>query len=197
MARAKLVVRELVVVLCRAAVESGARVKLEIERKFLVEDGRWRAAVAEAGVRGVRFRQGYLCAEPERTVRVRLEGARGVLTVKGPPEGFARMEYEYEIPEEDARRLLETLCLRPQVDKTRYRVPYAGRVWEIDEFHGDNAPLVVAEVELDGPGARVRRPPWVGREVSSDRRYSNSSLARQPYSTWMDAGVERRVSGAA
>ena len=151
----------------------------EIERKFLVGNDSWRP-----GASGTRFRQGYLSTDPERTVRVRLEGDRGVLTIKGPSRGISRAEFEYPIPAAEAATLLDTLCLQPLIEKTRYRVEHGGHLWEIDEFAGDNAGLVLAEVELSSEDEQVALPPWVGMEVSNDPRYFNANLARHPFSRW-------------
>ena len=151
----------------------------EIERKFLVKGDGWRGAAE-----GVRYRQGYLTRERGRTVRVRLAGERGYLTVKGMTTGISRPEYEYEIPARDAAEMLDTLALRPLIEKIRYRIPFAGRTWEVDEFLGDNEGLVVAEIELPEPDAPFEKPAWAGEEVSSDERYFNSSLSRCPYRAW-------------
>ena len=151
----------------------------EIERKYLLRNDAWRE-----GAQGLHFRQGYLSTEPERTVRVRQVGQRGLLTVKGLTRGITRAEFEYDIPLADAARLLDELCLRPLIEKTRYRVQHGGLTWEIDEFHGENAGLVVAEVELEREDQEVPLPDWVGKEVSGDSRYFNSNLAVHPYSQW-------------
>ena len=151
----------------------------EIERKFLVISDTWRAGAA-----GKRYRQGYLSTEPDRTVRVRVAGDAGFLTVKGRSAGAARAEYEYPIPREHADEMLDRLCLRPIVEKTRYRIPWGGLTWEVDVFEGDNAGLVVAEVELGDEHQAVDLPPWVGREVTDDPRYANASLVAHPYATW-------------
>lgn len=151
----------------------------EIERKFLVRGNAWRA-----GARGERFRQGYLSSTRERTVRVRLRGTSATLTVKGPPTGLTRAEFEYPIPVADAEAMLDSLCERPLIDKVRWFVDYAGRRWEVDEFEGDNVGLVVAEVELEREDDSLELPPWVGQEVTHDPRYQNASLIRHPYSRW-------------
>ena len=153
----------------------------EIERKFLVTGDDWRP-----GAQGVPYRQGYLSAGADAacTVRARVAGERAFLTVKGRAAGGARDEYEYPIPIADAEEMLERLCVGGRIEKFRYRVPFAGRVWEVDEFTGENAPLVVAEVELDRIDAEVALPPWVGLEVTYDPRYTNAALARHPYSRW-------------
>jgi adenylate cyclase len=152
----------------------------EIERKYRVNGDTWRAS-GEA----VRITQGYLSQDPERTVRVRIAGERAWLTIKGRNQGITRSEYEYEVPLADARKLLE-LCLPGVIDKTRHRVSHAGHVWEVDVFHGENAGLVVAEVELADEADTPELPPWVGAEVSGDPRYFNSCLASVPYSKWTD-----------
>lgn len=152
----------------------------EIERKFLVRRDVWRADSA----RGTAYRQGYLSDDPARTVRVRLAGAKATLTIKGVTRGIERAEFEYEIPPEDAVVLLETLCIRPLIEKTRYRLDHGGRTWEVDVFAGDNAGLIVAEIELPSADAQLELPPWVGAEVSDDARYFNSNLAKHPYTTW-------------
>lgn len=151
----------------------------EIERKFLVSGDGWRP-----GALGVAYRQGYLAAGAGITVRARVAGERAWLTIKGPAAAGARDEYEYPIPVVDALEMLERLCAGGQVEKTRHRVPYAGNTWEVDEFLGENAPLVVAEVELDRIDAEVALPPWVGLEVTYDPRYTNAALARHPYGRW-------------
>ena len=153
----------------------------EIERKFLLATDDWRGLAV-----GIVYRQGYLCAQPERTVRVRLAGDRGFLTVKGVTQGIARSEYEYEIPAEDARLMLDTLCQQPLIEKKRYTIPYQGFLWEVDEFFGLNQGLVVAEIELAAADQVFERPEWVGREVSGDSRYTNAALCRAPFSTWPD-----------
>jgi len=155
----------------------------EIERKFLVTGDAWRGTSP-----GTRTRQGYLSSEPERTVRVRSAGGKGTLTIKGRSQGATRDEFEYEIPEADAAQLLDQLCEKPLVEKTRYLVPYGGLTWEVDVFEGDNAGLVVAEVELDDERQPIAIPPWVEREVTDDARYFNANLARHPYRSWQTPG---------
>jgi CYTH domain-containing protein len=150
----------------------------EIERKYLVKDASWKT------VEGVRYRQGYLNSQKERTVRVRTVGDQGFLTVKGPNVGAVRPEYEYEIPTKEANEMLDLLCEKPLIDKTRYKVGHAGLVWEIDEFHADNQGLVVAEVELDSDRTDFARPAWVGEDVTGDPKYFNSNLIKKPYTKW-------------
>jgi adenylate cyclase len=154
----------------------------EIERKFLLADAGWKQA---AGT-GVSYRQGYLSASAERTVRVRVAGDKGFMTIKGRSSGISRSEFEYEIPLADAQTMLDTLCLKPLIEKLRYQVEFGGHLWEIDEFLGDNQGLVVAEVELQDAAESVQLPPWAGREVSDDPRYFNSNLISHPYRMWQD-----------
>ncbi|WP_020655984.1 CYTH domain-containing protein [Massilia niastensis] len=152
---------------------------VEIERKFLLTGDDWRA-LGEP----VLLRQGYLCTDPMRTVRVRIEGAQGVLTIKGKSVGATRGEWEYPIPLAEAAELLDRLCERPLIEKTRRRIAHAGFVWEVDEFLGENAGLAVAEIELPAEDTVFDKPAWVGQEVTGDQRYYNSSLSRTPYSRW-------------
>ena len=151
---------------------------IEIERKFLVDES-WKPAGE-----GTRIVQAYLCSAKERTIRLRLFGDEARLTIKGEAEGISRPEYEYAIPAEDAREMLELLCERPFIEKARHLVEFAGRTWEVDVFHGENEGLVVAEVELEASDAELELPPWIGPEVSQDRRYSNSNLVKKPWPTW-------------
>jgi len=151
----------------------------EVERKFLTTSDAWRA-----GATGTRYRQGYIVNEPRVVVRVRSMGPRAVITVKAQAEGIARSEYEYDIPLADAEEMLDRLCGKPLIEKTRYEIPVGAHRFEVDEFFGANAGLVVAEVELDDEHEAFERPAWLGEEVTADPRYLNSSLVRQPYSTW-------------
>lgn len=155
----------------------------EIERKFLVNGDGWRG-LAE----GVAFRQGFLSTAPERVVRVRIAGDQGTLTIKGVTEGFSREEFEYVIPLEDATTLLDKLCQRPIIEKTRHKIIYAGSTWEVDEFVGENAGLILAEVELTHEGESFQAPPWLGREVSDDARYFNANLVQYPFTRWPENG---------
>ena len=155
----------------------------EIERKFLVRDG-YRPETP-----GVAYMQGYLVSGTGgATVRVRLAGDEAFLTIKGPTEGISRLEFEYSIPVKDARHMLKRLAKGFIIEKTRHKVDYAGHTWEIDFFHGENEGLIVAEVELKRPDEPVMLPDWVRAEVSEDRRYANSYLARHPFSTWENPG---------
>ena len=151
---------------------------VEIERKFLVRSDAWRSLGAP-----VLLRQGYLSSHTERVVRVRIEGEQGVMTIKGRNVGAVRGEWEYPIPLADAAELL-LLCEQPLIEKYRRRITHAGHVWEVDEFLGVNAGLVVAEIELDAEAEAFELPEWVGAEVTDDLRYLNSSLIKHPYSAW-------------
>ncbi len=152
----------------------------EIERKFLVADDRWRAAVESS----CRYRQGYLTEGGACSIRVRIAGGKANLNIKGSTLGVVRTEYEYALPLEDAEAMLDNFSLGIQIEKTRYFVRHEGHLWEIDVFEGANAGLVVAEIELDAVDEAFSLPPWVGREVSDDERYYNVYLARHPYSQW-------------
>jgi CYTH domain-containing protein len=150
----------------------------EIERKFLVTGDQWRGLAT-----GTRYRQGYLSSARERTVRVRIAGDRAYLTIKGAVVGATRLEFEYEIPPHEADALL-ALCESPLIEKTRYRIAYEGLVWEVDEFHGENEGLVVAECELVSEDQPILPPTWIGTEVTEDPRYYNANLVARPYRSW-------------
>lgn len=152
----------------------------EIERKFRVT-GDFRAQVAKE----TRIVQGYLCSVPERTVRVRIKGTKGYLTIKGigSASGASRYEWEREIPVEEADQLL-AICEPGVIDKIRYQVPVGPHTFEVDEFHGENEGLTVAEVELSSEDEAFGRPDWLGAEVTGDARYYNSMLMKTPYTTW-------------
>lgn len=154
---------------------------LEIERKFLVDPARWTAPGT-----GTHYRQGYLSTDPERSVRVRLADDVAWLTIKGGRVGMTREEFEYAIPVADASAMLDRLCQPPLIEKTRYRVEVAGLTWEVDVFEGDNAGLLLAEVELADEHQDLVLPDWAGREVTDDPRYYNASLARQPFTSWQE-----------
>lgn len=151
----------------------------EIERKFLVKDDAWRALA-----QGTHYRQGYLNSVKERTVRIRTINDKAFLTIKGPTIGVTRQEYEYEIPHADCIQMLEHLAEKPIIEKNRYKIPYEGLTWEIDEFLGVNAGLIVAEVELNDENQVFNKPEWIGEEISADPRYFNSNLVKNPYTTW-------------
>ena len=153
---------------------------VEIERKFLVADDSWR----QAALPGMRYRQGYLSTDPNSAVRVRVCGEQAWLNLKSATVGITRREYEYEIPTADAHTILEDLCVKPLIEKTRFIVEHDGLTWEIDVFEGDNAGLVVAEVELDSADDSLTLPAWAGDEVSGDSRYYNQRLVEHPYRRW-------------
>lgn len=154
----------------------------EIERKFLVKGESWRKPA-----RGQRYRQGYLSTHPDRAVRVRVGGEQAFLTIKGRTKGATRLEFEYAILLAEANDMLDALCERPLIDKTRYEIEYGGLKWEVDEFHGENHGLVLAEVELEHEDQQIAKPDWLGEEVTHDPRYYNANLIKQPYSTWTAA----------
>jgi adenylate cyclase len=151
----------------------------EIERKFLVKGDAWRTLG-----KGTPYRQGYLNSVKERTVRIRTVGDKAFLTIKGLTVGATRMEYEYEIPVADCNTMLDALAERPLIEKKRYKVEFDGLTWEIDEFFGENAGLIVAEVELESEDQAFKKPDWVGDEVTDDPRYFNANLIKHPYSKW-------------
>jgi adenylate cyclase len=155
----------------------------EIERKFLLADEGWREQVQ----RSRRMSQGYLADGGRASVRVRVAGDEAWLNVKAAGLVAERDEYEYSIPVEDAREMLGRLARPPLIDKTRHWVAHAGMQWEIDEFHGDNAGLIVAEIELEQVGQAFELPPWLGTEVTHLARYYNVNLGRAPYRDWSAA----------
>lgn len=161
---------------------------LEIERKFLVIDDAWRTEAT----RVIPMAQGYVndqaamdSGAQQASVRVRLEGDEARLNLKSREIGHTRQEFDYLIPVDDARALLK-LCVGGIIDKRRHLVEHAGHVWEVDEFLGDNAGLVVAEIELDSGDEWFERPAWLGMEVTDSARYYNLALASRPYSQWKD-----------
>ncbi|MCH8477108.1 MAG: CYTH domain-containing protein [Wenzhouxiangella sp.] len=153
----------------------------EIERKFRVTGHQYRDLAV-----GTRYRQAYLSTDKERVVRVRVVDDQAWLTIKGKTRGVSRTEFEYEIPVTDAVDMLENLCQQPIIDKTRYRLPLAEHVWEIDEFHGVNNGLIVAEIELSSEDESFEKPDWLGEEVSGDPRYFNANLIAHPYRDWSE-----------
>lgn len=157
-------------------------VPVEIERKFLVSGTDWRRG------NGSRYCQGYLNRDKERTVRIRLTDKEAFICVKGITEGASRMEFEYEIPAGDAEQLLK-LCEGGIIHKIRHTVIHEGFKWEIDEFFGDNTGLVLAEIELKAEDQIFEKPRWLGKEVTDDPRYFNSSLAAKPYNQWREQNI--------
>ena len=151
----------------------------EIERKYLVTSDGWRP-----GYESRPIRQGYLAFGPPASVRVRVAGDRAYLNIKRSTLSISRDEFEYSIPVDEAEHMLAHLCVGKPVEKARHLVRHGGLVWEVDVFEGENAGLVVAEVELEREDQRIELPTWVGREVSGDARYLNSSLAQRPFREW-------------
>ncbi len=152
---------------------------VEIERKFLVTCDAWRAEAT--GSR--RIVQGYLASDPTRAVRIRIAGDEAWLTIKGAASGISRAEFEYPVPAADAGEML-ALCLPGSIEKIRHLVPHDNQLWEVDEFLGDNAGLVIAEIELDAPEQAIVLPSWAGCDVTHDPRYLNANLAKHPYRQW-------------
>lgn len=150
--------------------------KLEIERKYLLADLTWRSG----GFPSAEIRQGYFSRGEDYSLRVRIQGCKALLTIKGKPAGITRKEFEYEIPLSDAQELLQEFCQSRIIEKTRYYIPYAGFTWEVDEYRGANLGLLTAEIELPHEQTEFAKPAWLGREVSNDPRYSNQSLASNP-----------------
>jgi len=158
-------------------------VAIEIERKFRVVDQRWRAAVSDSTL----LRQGYLANTSRASIRVRRAGDRAWLSVKAMTPGTARAEYETSISVADAEEMLDALCEGPLIEKWRHIVLQAGSRWEIDEFLGDNAGLVIAELELESETQAFARPDWLGAEVTHEERYYNFRLSQRPFRQWSDA----------
>ena len=154
---------------------------LEIEKKFLITSDNWRTLGG-----GKEYCQGYLNSGKGVSLRIRTIGEKGIITVKGPSVGGKRLEFEYDIPYADATEMLKELCRKPLIEKTRYKVPFAGFTWEVDEFKGENAGLIFAEIELDAVDQSFDIPDWIGEEVTEDPRYYNASLVSYPYSKWKD-----------
>ena len=154
---------------------------VETERKFLVDHKKWQLVNKPDGTH---YRQGYLLNDSLlRTIRVRVTDKQGYITLKGPIAGISRKEYEYEIPVEDGIELLDSFALS-EVEKVRYRIEFAGKLWEVDEFLGDNTGLIMAEIELQRETDEFKKPDWVRFEVSDDKRYYNSYLSKHPYKNW-------------
>lgn len=153
----------------------------EIERKFLLTSDEWRTLVHKK----LSIRQGYLCNNQHTSVRIRIQDQAANINIKSMTIGLSRAEYEYSIPVAEAQEMLDTLCdVSNQLHKDRYLLHYAGKLWEIDVFHGENEGLVVAEVELESESEVIDLPTWVGREVSTIKRYYNMCLCSNPYSKW-------------
>lgn len=153
---------------------------MEIEHKFLLASDAWRQKIHHSSD----YKQGYLSSSPLNSIRVRVAGKQAWLNIKSATIGNHRHEFEYEIPLSDAETLLNELCHKPLIEKTRHFVHHAGHVWEIDEFSGDNAGLIVAEIELSELDEQFEKPHWLGEEVTHDMRYYNNNLCRHPYKDW-------------
>ncbi len=154
---------------------------VEIERKFLVNEN-WKKDFQD--LKGKIIKQGYLNQDPERTVRVRIKGDQGFLTIKGKNDNISRVEFEYEIPLSDANSLLN-LCEHSIIEKVRYEIKIENHIWEVDVFEGDNNGLIVAEIELNQENESFKVPNWVGLEVSLEDRYYNSNLSILPFKKWV------------
>lgn len=151
----------------------------EIERKFLVSSDGYKS-----GMDPFHIRQGFISTNKDSIVRVRVQGDKSYLTIKGSGSGITRIEYEYEIPPEDAHAILEELCRGPIIEKYRYLVHFDEHLWEVDEFMNENAGLVIAEIELTTEDEAFSKPPWVGEEVTGDPKYYNANLIAHPYCDW-------------
>ncbi|MBF0357573.1 MAG: CYTH domain-containing protein [Magnetococcales bacterium] len=154
---------------------------VEIERKFLLKNNGWRGLGT-----GTVYRQGFLSTVKERVVRIRIAGERATLTIKGANNGISRQEYDYEIPMDDAEDMLNNLCEKPIIEKTRYVIKHDENTWEVDEFEGENKGLIIAEVELTDAAQTFTIPDWIGDDVSDDNRYYNSNLIKNPYCKWAE-----------
>ena len=157
----------------------GNAMAVEIERKFKVINEDWRS-----GANGTFYRQGYLHHGETSTVRVRVAGPKGYLTIKGASVGASRMEYEYQIPVEEAEAMITILCRKPVIEKIRYKIEHDGKTWDVDEFLGENKGLTIAEIELSSESEPFELPSWAGEEVTGDDKYYNANLLEKPYSTW-------------
>lgn len=153
---------------------------LEIERKFLVDQSKWDAVTKGEGLQCI---QTYLNNEPEKTIRVRVLGEKGYLTIKGKTENLTRTEFEYEIPQPEAEEMIAKFGKHVLI-KTRYFIQVGAHTWEVDVFDGDNVGLIVAEVELSSENESFEVPNWIGEEVSLDERYYNACLQKHPYTKW-------------
>ncbi len=153
---------------------------LEVEHKFLLANDDWRAEIDHS----VHYKQGYLSSSPMSSVRVRISDSHAWLNIKSATIGTHRQEFEYEIPLVDANAILDALCHKPLIEKMRHFVPRGEHIWEIDEFMGDNAGLIVAEIELSQIGDYFAKPSWIGMEVTDDLRYYNNNLSKYPFIDW-------------
>jgi adenylate cyclase len=153
---------------------------IEIERKFLVDKKQWEQLTKPLGKH---YRQGYILSDVTKTIRVRITDEHGYITIKGATQGISRKEYEYIIPVNEGAELLDNFAVS-ELEKIRYCINFAGKVWEIDEFSGNNEGLLVAEIELKSETETFKLPPWITVEVTDDKRYYNSNLAVKPFNSW-------------
>ncbi|TNG02124.1 MAG: CYTH domain-containing protein [Gammaproteobacteria bacterium] len=153
---------------------------IEIERKYLINNDGWRQQITSSS----RITQGYLANSTTSSIRVRIDDDRANLNIKSGKISVERQEYEFTIPVDQAREMMQQLVVGPVIEKTRYHVRYKEQTWEVDEFHGDNLGLIVAEIELDSIDQQIDLPEWVGEEVSEDPRYYNVNLILHPYKDW-------------
>ena len=154
---------------------------IEIERKFLVVSDDWKNQVT-----GNTIRQGYLATGQDRVVRIRVVNNEAFITIKSSKDGLVRNEWEYSIPPDDAKTMLEKLCIQPIIEKVRYRIPHEGMMWDLDVFSGENDGLLIAEIELESENQPFAMPAWAGKEVTAIARYHNNNLAQYPWRLWTD-----------
>ncbi len=152
----------------------------EIEHKFLLANENWRKSIKKS----VKYKQGYLSSQPTSSIRIRLSDTQAWINIKSATIGTERLEFEYEIPVNDAEEIIISLCNKPLIEKIRHFVNNGKHIWEIDEFEGDNEGLIVAEIELSTAGEVFAKPEWLGQEVTRDLRYYNNNLVINPYKKW-------------
>jgi CYTH domain-containing protein len=152
---------------------------MEIERKFIVLNSNYKTQGSSSLIS-----QGYLNSDKSRTVRIRIYGDNAFITIKSKVVGISRQEFEYPIPVEDARFMMDELCEKPVIQKIRYKILYKENIWEVDEFLGENEGLVIAEIELKSEDQKFETPDWIGKEVTGELKYYNSSLIKNPYNGW-------------
>jgi adenylate cyclase len=152
----------------------------ETERKFLIEKDLWYAVKKPAGSD---IQQAYLLNEPQKVIRIRVIDDSGYITIKGPVVNMTRLEYEFPVPKNEALEIMNHFT-KAVIQKTRYKIEFAGKIWEVDEFWGDNEGLIIAEIELASADDQFLKPAWIGEEVTSDPRYYNSYLSEHPFNSW-------------
>ncbi|MDN3547101.1 CYTH domain-containing protein [Mucilaginibacter aquaedulcis] len=157
---------------------------VEIERKFLVDHEKWRQLIKPDGKH---YRQGYIFSDATKTIRVRVTPEHGYITIKGASKGISRKEYEYTIPAQEGVELLDNFAVS-ELEKVRYNITFEGKLWEVDEFLGENKGLLMAEIELEHEAETFKLPDWITTEVTDDKRYYNSFLSVNPYSRWGKTG---------